>query len=275
MTRRLRILFRAAAFAALGLVAAGVPSAVAQQRGAGASQTLPSESASSGEPKTKEQLEAQQHFQRAKDLYQTGAYREAIAELEQARALDPKGKDLVFNLGIVTEKLGKFDDAIGYFRQYIEMPDVSAAERAKAENIIKRIEGAKREVTTVPAASASAGPEPPKEGKRGRIDAATITAASVGVVGLGIGTVFGILAISNKPPSSFVSGRDGSYQQYQDIQSKSDSAHSQGIVSDVGFAVGIVGLAVATYLYFARTKEPRTVGFTPAAAPHLFGGSFQ
>src|SRR5690349_16295735 len=146
MTRRLRI-----QLAVLAALAGAVPvPAFAQQKGPPS--TLPPDSTPASEPKTKEQLEAQQHFQRAKDLYQTGAYREAIAELELARTLDPKGKDLVFNLGIVHEKLGKFDEAIALFRQYLAMDNVSAAERAKAENVIKRIEGAKREVPVVPAA---------------------------------------------------------------------------------------------------------------------------
>jgi len=237
----------------------------------------------STEPKTKEQLEAQQHFQRAKDLYQTGAYREAIAELTQARSLDPKAKDLVFNLGIVHEKLGKFDEAIADFRQYMEMEGVTAAERAKAENIIKRIEGAKREVAVAPTASGTAAPveptpPPPEETRHGRIDAATITAGSVAIVGLGVGAAFGILAVTSKP-SAFVTGRDGTYA---DLQAKQSDAHTQAIVSDVGFGVGIVAAVVTAYLYFGRTKEPKRTGFVlPSAAPVpsggvlMLGGSFR
>src|SRR5262245_60991677 len=62
---------------------------------------------------TEDQAKAQQHFQRAKDLYLAGSYREAVAELEIARSLDPKAKDLVMNLGILHEKLGKYDAAVG------------------------------------------------------------------------------------------------------------------------------------------------------------------
>src|SRR4051794_21009256 len=42
------------------------------------------------------QAAARDHFQRARELYQTGSYHEAIAELEAALALDPNGQDLVF-----------------------------------------------------------------------------------------------------------------------------------------------------------------------------------
>ena len=238
----------------------------------------------SSEPKTKEQLEAQQHFQRAKDLYQTGAYREAIAELEQARGLDPKAKDLVFNLGIVHEKLGKFDEAITFFRQYMEMESVSGAERAKAENIIKRIEGAKREVPVVPAKGTSEqSPAPARdaETRNGRIDVATITAGSIAIVGLGVGATFGILALSSKP-SGFVTGRDGTYDT---LQSKTSDAHTQAVVSDVGFGVGIAAAVVTAYLYFGRPKEDTTratrtpsraslaPSLTPSIAPTPSGGA--
>lgn len=286
MTRRLRIFLGVLAVTA---AASGPRPALAQQRpaaGAGSPSSALAPETPSNEPKTKEQLEAQQHFQRAKDLYQTGAYREAIAELTQARGLDPKAKDLVFNLGVVHEKLGKFDEAITFFRQYMEMESVTAAERAKAENIIKRIEGAKREV---PAATAPSGttqpteptPPPPEETRRGRIDAATIVAGSLAVVGLGVGATFGILALSSQPSSSFVTGRDGTYA---DLQTKSSDAHTQAVVADVGLGVGIVAAAVTAYLYFGRTKvsEPKRTGLAlPTAAPvpsggvFMLGGSFQ
>jgi tetratricopeptide (TPR) repeat protein len=293
MTRRLRIL---AGLLALAFSAASVP-ALAQSppapsaKPAAQPSTLGADSSSSNErnePKTKEQLEAQQHFQRAKDLYQAGAYREAIAELEQARGLDPKAKDLVFNLGIVHEKIGKLDEAITFFRQYMEMDGVTGAERAKAENIIKRIEGAKREVpvtapTGTSSTSAASEPPPPTEERRnGRIDAATVTAASVAVVGLGVGATFGILALSNKP-SGFVTGRDGSYA---NLQTKTSDAHTQAIVADIGLGVGIAAAVVTAYLYFARPKEnaparatraptraSSTASFAPSFAASASGGT--
>ncbi|CAN5924617.1 hypothetical protein BH11MYX4_BH11MYX4_53370 [soil metagenome] len=260
-----------------GILALAVPlPALAQSKAspqAGGATALPPDSTATNEPKTKEQLEAQQHFQRAKDLYQTGAYREAIAELESARLLDPKAKDLVFNLGIVHEKLGKFDEAITFFRQYMEMEAVTTSERGKAENVIKRIEGAKREVKPVaPAATGTAEPTPPAptpEASRGRIDGATIGVGALAAVGLGLGATFGIMAVANKPSSDFVTGRDGSYD---DLKSKTDSAHTQAIISDVGFGVGVVAAAVTAYLYFGRTKEPAKRALAPSVVPVASGG---
>jgi tetratricopeptide (TPR) repeat protein len=285
MTRRLRILLGLLALAssAVPLPAlaqsspsspTGKPAAQPSTLSAGADPST-SDRNERNEPKTKEQLEAQQHFQRAKDLYQTGAYREAIAELEQARGLDPKAKDLVFNLGIVHEKIGKLDEAITFFRQYMEMEGVSGAERAKAENIIKRIEGAKREVPVTPPADSSGtggATEPPRTEQtgNGRIDAATVTAASVAVVGLGVGATFGILALSNKP-TGFVTGRDGTYDT---LQTKTSDAHTQALVADIGLGVGVAAVLVTAYLYFGRSKEAAKSRATRAPAPASSAASF-
>jgi tetratricopeptide (TPR) repeat protein len=277
MTRRLRILL-----GLLALVSSAAPlPALAQTpptaKPAAQPSTLGADPSSGerNEPKTKEQLEAQQHFQRAKDLYQTGAYREAIAELEQARGLDPKAKDLVFNLGIVHEKIGKLDEAITFFRQYMEMEGVRGAERAKAENIIKRIEGAKREIPLPPptdTSGTSGTTEPPRTEQtgNGRIDAATVTATSVAVVGLGVGATFGILALSNKP-TGFVTGRDGTYDA---LQTKTSDAHTQALVADIGFGIGIAAVVVTAYLYFGRPKEAAKSRVTSAPARASSAASF-
>ena len=272
MTRALRTLICALVVAvplpALAQPKAGPPSSPPSSPPA----TFSPDSSPQNEPKTKEQLEAQQHFQRAKDLYQTGSYREAIAELEAARLLDPKAKDLVFNLGIVHEKLGKFEEAITFFRQYMEM-EVTPAERAKAETIIKRIEGAKREVPTNPAASGagtSTRPAPalPADNRRGRVDVATVNAAAIAGVGFGVGITFGILALANQP-KGFVTGRDGTYEQ---LKTRQSDAHRQAVIADIAFGVGIVATAAAAYLYFGRTKTPKTTAIVPAISPVASGG---
>jgi len=261
-----------AGVAAFAVGGGGVRSAAAQSR-------PPSDgiAASTEPPKTREQLEAQQHFQKAKELYSAGSYREAIAELEAARNLDPKAKDLVFNLGIVHERLAQYDEAIAFFRSYIEMDNVTTAERGKAETIIKRIEGAKRE-SPLPPTSTSPGPTPETPGPaatttpapRGRIDTATIVAGSVAAVGLAVGATFGILALANQPgDDGFVTGRDGSYA---DLESKANDAHTQAVVADIGLGVGLVAAAVTAYLYFSRTRDPQATA-APRAGSLRFGAT--
>ncbi len=206
------------------------------------------------------QQKAEEHYKRARELYSQGSYREALGELEAARGLDPNAKELVFNLGVVSEKLGHFDDALRWFRTYAQM-DVTLQEKQKVDAFIKRLEGAKREVP--PPTSTSTPPTPPtpppgakkdEPPPKGRIDAATITAASIAVVGLGVGTVFGIKALADRP-RNFVTGKDGSYA---DLQQKENHANKEALVADIGLGIGVVAAAVTAYLYFSRPKAGAT-----------------
>lgn len=218
---------------------------------------------------TEDQRKAQEHFTKARDLYQTGNYREAIHELEVARGLDPKARDLVMNLAIVSEKLGKYDDALAYFKTFLEMDGVTAAERSKAEANMKRIEGAKQRDAArhpPPPASGSAAPPPrptastppppsssapPKDPPKGRVDGATIAAGALAGAGIAAGATFGVLALTTRP-SDFVTGRDGTYA---DLQSKTDTAHTFAIVADIALGVGLVAAVATVYLYFGRTRD--------------------
>ena len=58
--------------------------------------------------------EAQRHFAKARELYGQGNYRDARLELLEAKRLDPTSKELVFNLGIVDEKLA-LEGRAGYY----------------------------------------------------------------------------------------------------------------------------------------------------------------
>jgi tetratricopeptide (TPR) repeat protein len=223
---------------------------------------------------------ARRHFDRAKAYYAQGAYREAIGELEAAHALDPNAKDLVFNLGVVHEKLGDIDDALKWFRLYTSM-NLTDQERDRAEAYLRRLEGAKKEVEAKQAAAAAGSssaasppPPPPEKPQRGRIDAYTIAAASVAVVGLGVGTALGIKALIDKPASNEVLGTNFTYPQ---LVSKTNEAHNEAIGADIGFGVAVAAAAVTAYLYLGRprsTSSPATGSTTVSAAPLTGGGAF-
>lgn len=242
---------------------------------------------------TDDQRKAQEHFVRARELYLGGSYKEAVAELELARRIDPKAKDLVLNLAIVHEKLGKFDDAIGYLHSFLEMDGVTPAERTRAEGMIKRIEGAKQRAPIPPKQMPTPdlvrspqpgppqpGPPPPGPPPHGRWDGLTIAAVVVSGVAIATGAAVGLWAVLERP-TDFVTGRDGTYASFQ---SKTSSAHSAAIASDVFFGVGIVTAVAAAALYFGRTKDvtPQTGSMmpslrawaSPAGGAVGLGGSF-
>lgn len=230
------------------------------------------------------QAEAETHFQKARALYKSGNYHEAIDELKKAHDLDPTAKDLVLNLSTVSERLGEIDDALTYAREYEKM-DLTPTEKEHAEQTIHRLEGAKKELDAKKEAERQRllaqqqqaqqnqpPPPPPVDSspQHGRIDVFTIGAAAVAVAGLTVGTIFGVKAISEKPQASgyVTGGGPGANGTYQDLQDSASSAHKTAVVSDVAFIVGGVATIGTAVLYFARTKDKHpapTQGTTPAS----------
>ncbi len=213
------------------------------------------ESASAPEVGTPEATAAARaHFTRGRDLYQAGSYREAIVELDAARALDPKAKDLVFNLAIVHEKLGQIDDALRYARLYAQM-DLEPAERTRAESYIKRLEGAKAEVAVAkPTHGSTSGSPPPGDvdRTRGRLDAATIVVGVVAIGAVAAGTALGVKALGDKPPANVETGPSLTYQTLVNQQT---TAHTEAVAADACFGGAAAAAVVATVLYFARYRD--------------------
>ncbi|MGH7296278.1 MAG: tetratricopeptide repeat protein, partial [Polyangiaceae bacterium] len=123
--------------------------------GAGAVSASAPQTARADETSPANVAAARRHFERAKAYYGQGSYREAIGELEAAHTLDPTAKDLVFNLGVVHEKLGDIEDALTWFRLYTTM-NLTPPERDRADAYVKRLEGAKKELEDKQAAAAAA-----------------------------------------------------------------------------------------------------------------------
>jgi tetratricopeptide (TPR) repeat protein len=220
---------------------------------------------------------ARKHFDKAKADYAQGAYREAIGELEAAHALDPNAKDLVFNLGVVHEKLGDIDEALKWFRLYTSM-NLTPTERDRADAYVKRLEGAKKELDAKQAAAASSSttppPPPPHDTEppaHGRIDALTIAGASVTGVALVVGIVLGVKAEQDKPPANYVTGKTGTYD---NLVNRTNTSHSEAVAADISFIVSALLAGATTYLYLGRTRdpEPPSSGSTTVSAAPLTGG---
>jgi hypothetical protein len=160
--------------------------------------------------------------------------------------------------------------------------NITDQEREKANAYLRRLEGAKKELDAKQAAAAAAAssspsssngtpPPPPEKPQYGRIDAFTIAAASVAVVGLGTGIILGIKAESDKPPANAVTGQNITYTQ---LVNRTNQAHNEAIIADIGFGVAVAAAAVTAYLYLARPRStaPSTTGATTVSAAPLTGG---
>jgi len=224
-------------------------------------------------------LEAKRHFERALAAYREGSYEAAIVELEQALELDPDGKDLVYNLGLVYEKLGDVNRAIAQFERYLQM-ETDPSETERAQVILRRLEGARAEMArkrggheasapseTERAPGPAAPPSAPPERERGRLDTWVFAASGVALAATVVGAVFGVRAVALRPSEDEATGGGTSAG---DLEERAADAHTLAIIADVAFGVALASAGTGAALYFLREPEPRA-----AAAGHTFGAKVE
>ncbi len=209
------------------------------------------------------QDQAQEHFRKAKEHYTAGRYRAAITELELAHSLDPQAAELVYNLALIHEKLGDIDDAIRYYRRYVEMTD-DKAEKARIQGVIHRLEGARDEVEVAEASSSATAPAPapppPEPPKKGRMDGWVIGTGALAGVALLAGGYFGYKAWNDRVDDPPTTGPGRSFAQLQD---DADRAHREAIFADAGFGLAIVAGATSAILYFTRDAKAQSSATEP------------
>lgn len=217
--------------------------------------------------------EAAQHFEAALDHYRSGKYRDALDELEKAYGLDPTGKDLVYNLAIVSEKLGRLDDAIHYLTRYITL-ETDEQEIERVRDMIRRLEGARAELAPqAPPPLFPAKPcpvnAPPPEPRRptsppGKLDEWVYATGGISIAALLVGTVFGVRALARDPYGE----RTGNGVSVRDLERRVEEAERLARVADIAFAVSLISGSGAALLYFGRTPE------APRYAELMYSGSF-
>jgi tetratricopeptide (TPR) repeat protein len=213
----------------------------------------------------------------AKALYDRGLYRRAIAKLEAALELDPDGKELVYNLALIHEKLVEPDVAEKYYLRYIEMEsDPRARERTSA--IVKRLQAAKKSLkadiqeralasassaTVALSGTAVAGPGASNR----RPSPMVLVLGGVAVAAAAVGIGFGVSALTTHPDGLTTGPGTTVY----DLQTRAEAAHNQAIVADLAFAASFVVGAATAVLYLLETRSPRpapSVTMGPQAAPN-------
>jgi tetratricopeptide (TPR) repeat protein len=125
--------------------------------------------------------EALAHYNRGREHYQAGRYREALIELEVAMQLDPASPNLVYNVARVYELLGEIDHAIAFYKRYRNMlPASEHAERERTTLTLLRLEGAREQVSGSPPSPRP--PAPLEQRKRHSADATFWVFASATVL---------------------------------------------------------------------------------------------
>lgn len=244
--------------AALALSCVLLVSAVAPQRALADSADEPK--------KTPNQVKAEHHYKRARELYQLGRYREAIAQLEAALKLDPSGAELLYNLGLIHEKLGDVDEAIDAYRRYLKVlgPSGDEEEVRKIRAAMKRLDGSKAELRAREAKK--------MEHRFTPLSASLLVGAGVSALVTG---VFGVAALRHDREARdlvVVEGR-GMEERQQIIKTSKSEANVANVFGVVTAISAIAGITLYLTSEFPRTDDPNEAPPPPRAAVRIGPGS--
>jgi tetratricopeptide (TPR) repeat protein len=225
------------------------------------------------------------------ELYEQGRYRAAVEKLEAALRLDPEGRELVYNIALLHEKLGELPQASRYYRRYLEM-ETDPKTRARIQGILRRLDGAEREASeragTRSAASASGLPPlresaPPAPPPPRPVKPWVIATGSIAAGAFFFGSIFGLSALAKNPGTG---ARTGAGVTISDLQSDARAAHTDAVLADISFLVALGAAGTAMFLYFSTPRQaghdgaasgpkpPRAGARVNFAAPGVLGVSF-
>jgi tetratricopeptide (TPR) repeat protein len=196
---------------------------------------------------------------RAFELYKEGHFREAVELYAQAEKLVPAAA-VLFNIArIYDQKLRQRPRAIDYYRRALEAPDV---EPELAARVRTRLATLQAEVATPPPTRAApARPSAPSPRGASWLPAAGAAAVGGGALGLGVGTFFGLKAVSkNRTAGESCTGRDCTNPRALTLTAE---ARDDARVSTVGFVAGGALLVGGLALLLA----PRGASSPSALAP--------
>jgi len=244
------------------------------------SETGPTEDQPKGGAELEEKARA--HFERALELYRGGDYAGAAKELNAALELDPNSRDLIYNLGLVYEKLGNLDGAIAQFERLLEI-EKHPAELERVRRALSRLEGARRfaearAAAVAPRVEPPAPPPPsprPVRQERPRtgpespqpLDGWVLGAGALALAAVSAGVTLGVAALAVHPGSE---PKTSSGQSIQEVEDRAELAHSLAVAADIALAVGVVSGGVAFGLHLGRAGPRESGPETPRSETGLF-----
>lgn len=205
---------------------------------------------------------ARPHFDRALELYRAGRYADALEQLKEAAALDPNGKDLFFNLALVHEKLGQLPQAVAALQRFREL-ETDATERERARLTIERLRGAEAAALAKPSGAEPVCAEPTRAAApagAGRPTAVLVGAASLAVVSLVVGAVFGAKALADDVGETGTSAKLSLGQ----LRERGRRSARAALVADIAFAIGAASAGTFAGVWLLSPTDPaqRTAGIT-------------
>lgn len=201
---------------------------------------------------------ARQHFDRALELYRAGRYADALEQLVAAAKLDPNGKDLFFNLALVHEKLSQLPEAIAALERFREL-ESDPAERERARLTIERLRGAEDAARAARPAHCACSEPASSPASPGRPVALLVGAASLSVVSLVVGSLFGAKALADDVGDV----RTSPSLSIGQLRERGRRAQREALVADIAFAVGAASAGTFAGVWLLSPGDARrTAGIT-------------
>jgi tetratricopeptide (TPR) repeat protein len=201
---------------------------------------------------------------RAREFFALGRYADALEVYGRLYA-ETAHPTYLRNIGRCFQNLGEPDKAISSFREYLRQArNLTPDQRTQVEGYIREMEELKRKREAPPPPPQplpiTKEPPPPDPGPVTPPDApldgrrlGAYLAAGGAVVALGVGTAFGLRALSKRKDSDPLCPGDRCDQRGYELDRQ---AHRAALVSDVAFGAGLVAAGVATYLFLASPDAP-------------------
>lgn len=225
--------------------------------------TLTMASAATAQETREPPAEAIELFTQARAHYEAGQYPQAAEDLERALTLDPGSPTLLFNLARVYELMGELDRAVEYADAYLRMvPEDDAEERANAETMLRRLEGARDWLALRAQAEQNAAPSLRQLAPRvvvrdrGVADTPFWVTLGAGAGLLAVGAVLGGVALSlERDVNGRIVDPSQNLDDYaRDLRDDGKRADSFALTADVLLGVGGAAVISAFLLYVLRVR---------------------
>jgi tetratricopeptide (TPR) repeat protein len=220
-------------------------------------------------PTVADEQAAKAHFMAGSAYYDQANYADAVKEFNEAHRLS-KRPDLLYNISVCYERLGRWDDAIGALRQYlVERPDATdrAVIESRIANFTERRDAEQNRAPPPQQQPIAPYPAPPPPSatvtttRPARPRARHVNSWIVG--GIGAGLLVGALAtgvtaqltwsdVNGKCPKMVCNGAD------QNLRNEVSLGRSLTISTDTLIALGAAGVATGVILFILEARRPAT-----------------
>lgn len=217
----------------------------------------PAPAPAAGPPTQADEDAAKAHFLAGSAYYEQADYADAVKEFNEAHRLSRR-PDLLYNISVCYERLGRWDDAIAALHQYLtEKPNASdrAVIESRIQNYEQRRDAERAQQPATPPPVAAPPPVVPPPARRSHVPSFVVGGVGLGLLLAALGT--GVTAhlayndvASKCDPSLVCNGNDTA------LVNEKNLGHALTISTDVLLGIGGAALVTGVVLFIVEMRKP-------------------